>query len=68
MTGPIEICLILGLLLCVVGYLLNIFRIFGAIAKGQGGMAIVRIIGVFLPFIGIIAGYIPNKMPTVTGS
>lgn len=59
MTAFIAIVIIM----CGVGYLANIVRMFAGFGKA-GSHVIMRLVGIFLPPIGVIAGFIPNpKVP-----
>jgi len=42
-------------ILCVVGYILNVVKLIGM--AGLTGMLVVRVIGIFFPPLGVIAGY-----------
>lgn len=44
----------------IVGYVMNIFKIFSAMGSPITGLFIVRIIGIFIPVLGGIIGYIKN--------
>jgi hypothetical protein len=43
----------------IIGYVANIFRMFAGFGK-PGAHIFMRLIGIFLPPLGVIAGYIPN--------
>ena len=47
--------------LCLIGYVLNIIRIFTGMGTARTAVIVVRVAGVFIPLIGIIAGFIANK-------
>ena len=52
----IGLSLLLGL-----GYLMNIIKLFTQFNRATSGMVILRIVGIFLPFIGCFAGWCSAK-------
>jgi hypothetical protein len=60
MTTFAMILIALGLFLGL-GYLMNIIKLFTQFNRATSGMVILRIVGIFLPFIGCFAGWCSAK-------
>ena len=62
--GTYAVVTLVGVVLAAfgaIGYIANIIKIFTGMNTARTAVIVVRVAGVFIPPIGAIAGFVPNK-------